>query len=272
MNDVSSGVLESLRRALRRVAPASMYGRLSGALDGVATLQRAGWVNAKKLREARTAASAELVILDLPQLDHPLAIRAGTSDAEEVTYTVIRKAYGAIRPPKPVTFVVDAGANIGDSTAWYLSTYPQARVVALEPDDENFGMLARNCAPYGDRAVLLKAGLWPRDASLRVSGGAKTALTVSEVPPETAGACPARSLISILKETGAEQIDVLKCDIEGAETRLFSEGPDEWLARTRSVYIELHGQAAEEAVFAAMRRHRFRHRVHRNLHVFTRKV
>lgn len=249
--------------------PRGAYGAMADGWDAVATLRRAGWRNLRLLRRARGGAEGELVTIHLPMLQHPVTIRTGTTDADELTYTAIRDAYGQVPPSGTVRFIVDAGANIGDSTSWYLSKYPKAKAVALEPDPENFSLLVRNCLSYGERALLLKAGLWSHDAHLQVSPtGAKDALTVREVPAETPGSCPGRSMLSLLAEAGATEIDILKCDIEGAERELFSHDADGWLAVTRNIYIELHGAAAEDAVFAATRRHGFRHVGYRNVHAF----
>ena len=40
---------------------------------------------------------------------------------------------------------MDAGASIGDTTAWFLSKFLSATVIALEPDSENYALLRKNC-------------------------------------------------------------------------------------------------------------------------------
>ena len=43
-----------------------------------------------------------------------------------------------------IRLVVDCGANVGYASAYFLSHFPQARVIAVEPDDQKFEALRRN--------------------------------------------------------------------------------------------------------------------------------
>jgi FkbM family methyltransferase len=200
---------------------------------------------------------------------HPLKVRPNTTDASAVTISVIRENYGQFFPSGPIRFVVDAGAYIGDTAAWYLSVCPEATVVSLEPDDDNFELLDQNCRAYGDRSVRRKAGIWPRDAFLRVDrDGEKDSLAVHEVDPGTPYDCLGLSPLRIMKDAGFERIDILKCNIEGAEVPLFQANFDPWLARTRAIYIQLHNRSAYEAAMAATAKFGFSCRSYRTLHIF----
>jgi Methyltransferase FkbM domain len=50
----------------------------------------------------------------------------------------------------------------------------------------------------------------------------------------------------------AQQIDILKVDIEGSERQLFSATAQNWLPLVRNICIELHGPACEEVFWGAM--------------------
>jgi hypothetical protein len=73
-----------------------------------------------------------------------------------------------------------------------------------------------------------------------------------------------------MQRQGISQVDILKLDIEDAELVLFSSTPDSWLGNVRTIAIEIHSAASLEAVRAATSRHKFSHRVYRNLHFFSR--
>lgn len=203
-------------------------------------------------------------------LQHPLYVRPGTPDAVEIVHSAIRKAYGMYLPEGEVKFLVDAGAYIGDTAAWYLSTFPTSRVVALEPTPETFAMLQVNCAPYGTRARLLNGALWVHDGELDLvrNPDTPTGISVAEHKSSEGHMCPAFSLNTILEESGADEIDILKLDIEGAELELFSVNPDSWLSRTRYIAIEIHSKEAYNAVHAATKRHGFTRRRYRELFIF----
>jgi len=211
-----------------------------------------------------------IVEVNIEGIQHPLYARAGTPDATEITHSVIREAYGKYLPAGEVRFVVDAGAYIGDATAWYLSKFPASRVVALEPNPESFAMLQRNCAPYGSRVRMMNGALWFEDGNLDLVFDPSTPTGNSVAQRETGAntKCAAFSLPTILEQSGADEIDILKVDIEGAELELFSKNPDPWLSRTRYITMEIHSTEAYAAVQAATKRHGFIARQYRELYIF----
>jgi hypothetical protein len=46
--------------------------------------------------------------------------------------------------------------------------------------------------------------------------------------------------------SGFAQVDLMKIDIEGAETTVFRIDVSNWLGRVRNICIELHGQACRD--------------------------
>ena len=45
---------------------------------------------------------------------------------------VIRQEYGQVAPTTPPRWMIDAGADIGDTTAYFLSKYPSLKAVVLQ--------------------------------------------------------------------------------------------------------------------------------------------
>jgi FkbM family methyltransferase len=164
--------------------------------------------------------------------------------------------------------VIDAGANIGDTTVWYATRFPAALVVAIEPNSYNFDILQKNAAPYGDRIRCLNSALWPvPDRSLATTGATWTAQVRDSVDADS-NICMSIDPLTILRDSGWEAIDIFKIDIEGAELALFLGDCDIWLRKTRSIAIEIHSREAREAVLSATRRNGFTYAVYRDLHVF----
>src|SRR5262245_40199947 len=62
-----------------------------------------------------------------------LRLRLGTTDVSVFDEVVVRGEYD-FAAPGTVATVVDAGANIGITAAWYAARYPGCRVVAIEPE------------------------------------------------------------------------------------------------------------------------------------------
>jgi FkbM family methyltransferase len=139
--------------------------------------------------------------------------------------------------------VVDIGANIG----WYSILLGRAaskgRIIAFEPIPSTIGFLKKNLALNGTTNVELhEHGLSDEEKELvfyfhpHVSGA-----TSSQNLLENSGAVEVRSQVKRMDDVlaGEERIDLLKCDVEGAELSALRGGMDT-IARTRPVlFIEM---------------------------------
>jgi FkbM family methyltransferase len=191
-----------------------------------------------------------------PDATHPVAIRAGTSDIDVFRQIFVEREYLFLDDVREIRTVVDCGANIGCSSAWFLSRHPDARVVAVEPDPDNFRQLATNLRPYGDRASLVEGAVWSERTGLVVVRGAfrDGRHWAIQVRPSGSGeACDlvAFDMPSLFALLGDGAIDLLKVDIEGSELQLFSDPDAGWMARVRNAAIEIHGAPEDRVVSAA---------------------
>ncbi|MDY7101847.1 MAG: FkbM family methyltransferase [Actinomycetota bacterium] len=187
--------------------------------------------------------------LHSPRLDHDVLHRPGSSDAEVFFQICIEDEYAPVHPlPGSAPVIIDCGANVGYSSAYFLSRYPGARVIAVEPDDANVDLLRRNLRPYGDRAEVIMGAVWSHRTRLvceRDPGPrADWAITVREADADERDgpqAFDAVDVAELVERTGAERIDLLKMDIEGAEAVVFGAGDvHRWLDRVDAVAVELH--------------------------------
>jgi FkbM family methyltransferase len=134
--------------------------------------------------------------------------------------------------------IIDCGANVGFSTAYFSQIYPEALVVAVEPDQGNVSQAKRNCT--SGRADILHAAIG--SASGRCSifdpGRGSNALRV-ELAAE--GGIEVLTVPSILgrQEYAAAIPFIIKIDIEGFEGNLF-DGDVSWIDRFPLLIIELH--------------------------------
>jgi FkbM family methyltransferase len=172
--------------------------------------------------------------------------------------------YSCLKDLKEPLMVLDLGANVGYSAAYFLSIFPNARVVAVEPDERNLEVCQANLSPYGERAILLHCAVWSKPTTLRLLRGAfgdgrEWATQVDEMPPgETAYVgVQAWDIGSLIDMGGGGTVDILKVDIEGAELSVFGESSESWLPRVRNICIELHGKDCEKAFFAALKDFRY---------------
>lgn len=186
-----------------------------------------------------------------PLSKEPVYVRRGTSDLLVFDQIFVEREYRCIDHLENVRTIVDAGANVGFSSAYLLSRFPKARVTCLEPDGGNFRALRRNLAPWAHRVNLIHAALWsePGRVSLRDETTGSGEEWGRQVEPDDGGMVEALSMNEIIARTGP--IDLLKIDIEGAEKQVFA-GDTAWLDQVRNIVIELHSDEDRRVFFDAI--------------------
>jgi FkbM family methyltransferase len=109
--------------------------------------------------------------------------------------------------------VIDVGANLGLFGAWILGRFPDAEIVALEPDPANAEVHRRTIEANGREATwqLIEAVAMTKPGSVRFSVGAWATSHIARAG-EAGIEVEAVDLFSLL-----DQVDLLKIDIEGAE-------------------------------------------------------
>lgn len=197
------------------------------------------------LGKRRQRPAGERWSLHPKRLQHPVQLRSGTSDIEVFYQIFVEQEYAAMDSLREVGLIIDGGANVGYSAAYFLSTFPACEVIAIEPDPENAIILRDNMQPYGERVRCVEAGLWSHSARLKMAessfrDGAHWARQVRECGPDESGGLDSVGIGELLADSGHQRISVLKLDIEGAETVLFSSGYENWIDKVDTFVIELH--------------------------------
>lgn len=225
-----------------------------------------GWPAALKLRiweaKVRVGLSDQAVIaLRLKGIQFPLRLRTQTSDRDVLRQVFVDAEYSGVEVVD-VRTVIDLGANVGYSAAYFLSKYPGATVIAVEPDPDNYAICCRNLAGYGSRASVIQGAAWPERRKLVLDKGTyrdgrEWATRVRERTesrgsdgsgPEVEG----YDVLTLLEMSGFHEVDLLKVDIERSELQLFSTHTEAWLPRVKNICIELHDPACTEMFFRAI--------------------
>jgi FkbM family methyltransferase len=196
------------------------------------------------------------------QVNHDLTVGLrNSSDLYVFNQIFIHQEYRSLDSLQDVSFVVDLGANVGYASAWFLSRFPNARVLAVEPDERNIEFCRMNLEPYGPRATILHGAAWSENTSMSLSQGSfgdgrewATQVVVSET---NSGEIQAWDVATLIEMAGFPHIDLLKVDIERAELAVFSETAQRWLPKIRNLCIELHGPDCEAALFGALSGYNF---------------
>lgn len=206
--------------------------------------------------------------LDLPNVAHPLYLRGGTSDLYMFEEVFIEGEY-AIDAPLDPKLIIDVGANVGFASVYFANRYPNARIIAIEPESSNVALLRKNVAPYG-RIEVHEAAVWYESTTLTlIDEGDKSGIQV-RADGSGGGSVRAMTIDEVLALAGTDRVDILKIDIEGAEKELFERNPA-WLGNVGVLMIELHDRlrpGCSKALYSALIRHDFRELRHQTANWF----
>lgn len=163
--------------------------------------------------------------------------------------------------PDPV--VIDCGANVGVSVLYFKRLFPQAHITCFEPDVAVFACLEENLRTNGvNDVVCRKEVVWVDDQG--VSFGSEGADGGSILRTGNAMRLPSVRLREVLGQHAS--VDLLKVDIEGAETRVLLDC-GEALDRVRNLFVEYHSMPGRPQelhdLLALLARNGFRYYIHR---------
>jgi FkbM family methyltransferase len=218
-----------------------------------------------KINEKRTAVPPYIlegynvseISVEIPDIPCDIRLRLKDSDAQVFKQVFVDQQY-AVEYPSDVKIIIDAGANVGYATLWYSQKYPEARIIAIEPDPVTFRRLSQQCAELAN-VELLNAALWHEDGWISLKRTNEAGAPVKSWGTRTTearGETRAVSVPSFLREFGIGRIDIFKIDIEGAELEVFSKGDLTWINQTRCFAVETHERfkaGSHAAVMDALR-------------------
>jgi len=198
-------------------------------------------------------------IVDVPLHNGPgartLSYRKGSSDERSINHVFERHDYNIKilqRWPEIADFlnsqreagkrplVIDAGANVGAASLYFSLRFPNARIVAIEPESENFKLLAKNTEGLDirlEQAALSSMGGY---SSIEEAAGGYWAYRTK--PTENAAlGVPNITMNEIYEQECSDTVYpfMVKMDIEGAEDDVFG-GDISWLDKTPILIIEPH--------------------------------
>jgi FkbM family methyltransferase len=189
-------------------------------------------------------------LVNVPGYPRPLQLRRWASDLSVFETVFLRREFELPFLKEPV-LIIDGGANVGYSTAYFAKSFPNAKIMAVEPSSENVALLRTNCSTF-DNIEVVEGGLWPESGYLHIVNPNDPAWSFRCEPTHQGGegAFPAYSIDDVMERSGVERCSLLKLDVEGAEEQLFSR-PGKWLERIDAILVEVHSEAALLAVRGA---------------------
>ena len=215
-----------------------------------------GPINWARYRSAKRLHSGPPVALQSKDFLHPVYFRPGTSDLAVFDQIAVEREYTPLDDLQNVRLILDLGANVGYSSAYFLSRFPNSFVVAVEPDAGNFALLQRNLAPYAGRTIVRNAAVWFENKKLWLTNESMAAnnewgrqMTAEQQRGDPVDGLTIDSLIAL---TPYDRVSLLKVDIEGAEEQVFSHNTQSWIDRIDNFCAEVHNGDSSRAVQAAV--------------------
>ena len=141
---------------------------------------------------------------------------------------------------------LDLGGNIGLVSLYVNKLFPGCKIIALEPDENNYEMMVRNFQLNNlTDATPLLAGIGKKDGFLAADGGLRDnkEWSFSFTETDNANGIAAYSINSLLEKYALEEIDFIKMDVEGAERSIFDNDADlSFLDKVKVLAIEIHDE------------------------------
>ncbi|MEP6683081.1 MAG: FkbM family methyltransferase [Parafilimonas sp.] len=168
--------------------------------------------------------------------------------------------------------IIDGGANIGCASVYFSMRFPEAKIIAIEPEKNNFELLKKNVAFYKN-IQCLQAGIWDKNEKLSLTnpeGGA--AEFMFDNNSNLDNTINGITIPAIIDSQNWDDVDILKLDIEGAEKEVFTSSDLSWLKKVKLLIIELHDRYKEgctKTVFEALNQFNYdAHFHHENIFIF----
>lgn len=137
--------------------------------------------------------------------------------------------------------IIDAGANLGLATLFFLQKYPGCKVTALEPDPKTFAWLEKNLSFWGDQknpVQLLCAALAGSRGPRQFEDRGGDAGRLGKGLKDSDGL---QVKCIVLDDLLDEPVDFLKMDLEGAETEVLESSQN--LGQVEFLFVEHHSFA-----------------------------
>lgn len=157
-------------------------------------------------------------------------------------------------------YIIDCGANVGLSIVYFKDLYPDAEIVAFEPDPKVFGVLEYNVRKLSD-VKLVNRALWNTETTMSfftegADGGSFNSVFDNVERVEV--------LTDRLRSYLDKKVDFLKIDIEGAELTVLEDSEDK-LHLVQNMFIEYHSFVDKEQELAKvlniLERNQFRYHI-----------
>lgn len=184
---------------------------------------------------------------------YSFVLKRNSSDIDVFSQIILNEEYKSVidviqKYNLKITLMIDAGANIGLTSLYFKSYFPDLSIIALEPSKSTFNRLQRLISRNSlEKVTLLEKGLWKSKTRLKGSldfgDHQDWAFTLVESNKESELTIDVVSIEDIMRSYSLKIVDFLKIDIEGGERVLFDLNNNlEWLKKVKLLAMEIHDE------------------------------
>ena len=168
---------------------------------------------------------------------YSLKCRAECHDDQVAIKSIASHPLADLRMSHPPDLILDCNAGIGVLSAYLLTLFPAAEVLALEPDSEKFSLLCENLAPYSRRAQSVMGSL---------------ALGDDQYAQNSESNCNSLSYEALLQIGGKSHICMLKINANTLRTAIESQANLSWLSKMRAVLVEIQSDSQLDTAIGSL--------------------
>ena len=204
----------------------------------------------------------ELIAVTPRGHSRPIYLRRGTTDITNFVSIFINEEYQFV--DSLCQNIVDLGAYIGISSAYFAAKCPGATILAVEPSPENYALCVLNNSS-SPNVKIINAAVWGSSNTLQEHSRNYGHMSVCFEQADDFVSCldsvKAITVTELMQSSKINYIDFLKVDIEGAERFVFTEpGVNEWLPKVQAMSVEIHESkfpGCNDAVYGSAKRFGF---------------
>lgn len=181
-------------------------------------------------------------------IKYPIYLRRGTSDVLNYRGIFEREEYKFLG--NPLNQILDLGGYIGIASVYFANRFPNAKILLVEPDPDNFILATLNCRGYKN-ITCLNCGVWSHSCNISQTGqvgklGGDFGKMFGETTSKKGTGIEAKSVKELMSIAKFDSLDFCKIDIEGSEKVLFdATDASEWLEKCNIVSCEFHDRMVE---------------------------
>jgi FkbM family methyltransferase len=163
--------------------------------------------------------------------------------------------------PDPINAqnIIDLGANVGYASVYFTNQFPNAKIIALEPEKNNYATAVANTKNYAN-ITLLHGAVWDKSENINLvdNGLGEAGYMVEKGSGDNI--IRGYTVDEIMQLMNTTLIDILKIDIEGAEKEIFESNYENWIPNTKIIIVETHDRyrkGTSKAIFNTIGKYDF---------------